>query len=168
MIERQVLSFPFADRRFNYRVAAIVRHHGHVLVCREDDDDFVMLPGGRVELGEASAPALGRELVEELGRDWQPGRLVFTSENFYFRDGQHFHEIGLFYEVNAPSEPDFLGAQPWLMRRDEGHDLEFSWVPTNAEALTAVRLLPAWLPHRLGELPLVVEHLVFDTREGGA
>ena len=64
--DRVLLSFPVGATRFNYRVAAIALRKGHVLACREDDDDYVMLPGGRVEMGEASPVALAREIAEEL------------------------------------------------------------------------------------------------------
>ena len=62
MSERIVLSYRHGERRFNYRVAGIVIVDGQVLTCREDDDDYVQLPGGRVELGETSAGALEREI----------------------------------------------------------------------------------------------------------
>ena len=66
--ERTMLSFVVGTNRFNYRVAGIALRDGHVLVCREDDDDWVMLPGGRVEMGEPTTTALVREIAEELQR----------------------------------------------------------------------------------------------------
>lgn len=164
---RTVLSFPVGGARFNYRVAAVVVHNGHVLVCREDDDDYVMLPGGRVEMGEASALALGREIIEEIDRPWPVGRLLFTSESFYRREEQDFHELGLFYLVAPDGLPDRFGDGPWLVRHDEGVELQFSWLPIAGDALKAARLLPAWLPGHLGALPPVPVHVVYDERESG-
>src|SRR6185312_16203837 len=83
--ERTMLSFVVGTNRFNYRVAGIALRDGHVLVCREDDDDWVMLPGGRVEMGEPTTTALVREIAEELHSTAEIGALVFTVENFFVR-----------------------------------------------------------------------------------
>lgn len=164
MNERTVLSFPVSGRRFNYRVAGIAIREGHVLICREDDDNYAMLPGGRVEMGEASALALAREMEEELALPVSIGPLIFTSESFYQREGELFHEIGFFYRLDLPAGMGPDGQDPWLVREDEGHLLQFSWVPVTGEGLAFRRLLPAWLQKRLANLPETVEHVVFEER----
>src|SRR5690606_18289132 len=98
-MSRHVISFPIEGQRFNVRVAAIIIAEGHVLVCREDDDDYVMLPGGRIELGEDSRVSLEREIAEELALPAEVGALAATSETFYRREGEAFHELGFFYRV---------------------------------------------------------------------
>lgn len=163
MSERVVLSFPVGGRRFNYRVAGIIIADGHVLVCREDDDDYVMLPGGRVEMGEDSATSLAREMAEEIGMPAVVGPLVATSESFYGREGQDFHELSFFYRVDLPGQgPN--GDAPWLVRHDEGHELQFYWVPLEGVGLEAINLLPGWLPAFLRELPETLVHVVFNVR----
>lgn len=163
MSERIVLSFPVGGRRFNYRVAGIIIADGHVLVCREDDDDYVMLPGGRVEMGEDSATALGREMAEELAMPAIVWPLVATSESFYGREGEDFHELGFFYRVDLPGQaPD--GRSPWLVRQDEGHDLQFYWVALEGDGLEAINLLPDWLPAFLRNPPQGLAHIVLNVR----
>lgn len=162
---RHILSFPFATQRFNYRVAALIVVEGHVLVCREEGDDYVMLPGGRVELGEASACSLAREIEEEIGLAAEIGALVLTSESFYRREGEDFHEIGFFHSVRFAETVRPNGHTPWLTRRDEvGKELHFSWVPLTGNALEAINLMPGWLPERLREMPQGLSHVVY--REG--
>ena len=164
MSERRMLSFPMGGQRFNYRVAAIIIHEGHVLVSREDDDDYVMLPGGRVELGEPSALSLEREIAEELGMPGVVGSLLASSENFYRRAGEDFHEIGLFYRATLPAHAVPDGKAPWLVREDEGHLLHNYWVPLAGDALEAMNLLPRWLPAFLRDLPAAPTHVVHDER----
>jgi len=161
---RHVLSFPIEGQRFNYRVAAVIIADGHVLVSREDDDDYVMLPGGRVEMGEVSALALTREIEEELGMSGTVGPLLATSESFYRREGEDFHEIGLFYRASLPEHAVPDGKAPWLVREDEGHVLSNFWVPLTGGALAAMNLLPRWLPGFLENLPAGPVHIVHDER----
>ena len=164
MADRHVLSFPIGKGRFNYRVAGIIVVDGHVLVCKEDDDDYGMLPGGRVELGEDSRLSLTREVAEELAMPAEVGPMLCTSESFYRRENEDFHELGFFYAVTLPGQgPD--GNSPWLKRRDGGHDLRFYWLPLAGDALEKFNLLPPWLPAFLRQLPAGHQHVVHDTRD---
>ena len=164
---RTMISFKVGDQRFNHRVAAIALRDGHVLVCREDDDDYVMLPGGRVELGESSPVALAREMIEELGLETPIEQLLFTEENFFDRDGETFHQIGIYYQVALPADFPFVVGQPCLRRLDEGLELKFSWVKATEEALTAVNLLPMWLREALVASQQGSRHVVVDERSRG-
>ena len=165
---RTMLSFPVGGTRFNYRVAGVAIRDGHVLVCREDDDDYCMLPGGRVEMGEPSDLALVREIAEELVMAVEVGPLLFTSESFYGRVGERFHELGFIYAIELPEDVGPGGVQPFLVREDEGHLLQFSWLPLQGPDLTEARLLPPWLPERLRALPDMPGHVIFHEAEPAA
>lgn len=161
MSERIVLSYRHGERRFNYRVAGIVIVDGQVLTCREDDDDYVQLPGGRVELGETSAGALEREIAEELDMPAVVGPLAATSESFYHAGGEDYHELSFFYRADLPGQgPN--GKTPWLVRHDEGHELRFYWVSLEGDALEAINLMPPWLPDFLRRAPSEPSHIVHD------
>lgn len=161
---RTMLSFLTGTHRFNYRVAGVAMRDNHVLVCREDDDDFVMLPGGRVELGETSEIALHREIGEELQCMGQIDRLLFTAENFFTRSGEQFHEIGLYYAITLPKNFPFETDRPSLTTHDEGHILTFEWVHAHEEVLTPLNLLPEWIRPRFANLPNIPDHLIVDER----
>ncbi|MGV3576994.1 MAG: NUDIX hydrolase [Devosia sp.] len=163
MTARHVLSFPMKEGRFNFRVAGIIIADGHVLICREDDDDYAMLPGGRVELGEDSLLSLTREIAEEIAMPAEVGPMIATSESFYRREGEDFHELGFFYAATLTGQgPN--GNSPWLERQDEGHDLQFYWVPLAGDALEKFNLLPSWLPKFLRDLPRTPAHIIHDER----
>ncbi len=158
------LSFLTGSHRFNYRVAGVALRNNHVLVCREDEQDFVLLPGGRVELGESSNIALRREVAEELKCSGEVGRLLFSVENFFDREGEQFHEVAKYYVLSLPDEFPFETDRPCFVTHDEGHVLTFSWVPIEAKALSRVNLLPLWMRVRFGDLPAHEEHLIVDER----
>ena len=160
--ERTILSFPAAGTRFNFRVAGAAVRDGHVLVDREDDDDYCMLPGGRVEMGEPSDLALMREMAEELAMPVVMGPLLFTYESFYGRAGERYHELGFVYAIELPEGIRPGGPQPFLVREDEGHLLQFSWLSLQGPALTEARLQPPWLPQRLRTLAGRPEHVIFQ------
>ena len=164
---RHMISFPSAEQRFNYRVAAVIVVDGHVLICDENDDGFAMLPGGRVEMGEASGLSLEREIEEELGLPATLGSLLLTSESFYRRFDQDFHELGLFYRVSleADARPD--GQSPWRVTHDEGSEHRFHWVALDGDGLEGFNLKPAWLPEVLRRLPETLTHIVYDERGNG-
>ena len=165
MTERIVLSFPVGGTRFNYRVAGAAIRDGHLLVCREDEDDYCMLPGGRVEMGEPSHVSLVREMAEELAMPVDVGHLIFTSESFYGREGDRYHELGFIYEITLPAGNGPGGAQPFLVREDEGHLLQFAWLPLEGDALSKARLMPPWLPERLASLTGKTEHVIFHEEQ---
>ena len=165
---RTIISFLIAQQRFNYRTAGIIFRDGHVLACREDNDPYLLLPGGRVELGERSDIALEREIEEELGHPASVGELAFSAENFFERDGVSFHELARYYRVELdpafPFRPDGAVA---LQREDEGHVLSFIWLRTTPEALAAANLLPLWLRVHLPAAPGPPQHLIVDDRHHG-
>ena len=163
--ERIILSFAGGGTRFNYRVAGAAIRDGHVLVCREDDDDYCMLPGGRVEMGESSTIALVREMAEELVMPVSIGGLIFTYESFYGRAGDRFHELGFVYAIELPEDVRPGGAQPFLVREDEGHLLQFSWLPLDGTALSVAGLQPPWLQERLRTLSGLPENVIFHQPE---
>lgn len=161
MSGRTLLSFAAEGMRFNFRVAGAAIRDGHLLVDREDDDDYCMLPGGRVEMGETTELALAREIAEELAMPADLGPLLFTYESLYGRAGERYHELGFVYAIELPPEVRPGGPQPFLVWEDEGHVLQFSWLPLDGPALSAARLKPSWLPERLRNLSGQPEHVVF-------
>jgi ADP-ribose pyrophosphatase YjhB (NUDIX family) len=161
---RKTIQFNDKSRVFNVRTAAIIMRDDHVLVCREDDDIFAMLPGGRIELGEASGGALAREIQEELQCEGAVGQLLFTVENLFHLEGEEFHQIGLYYAATLPDSFPFTTDGTCLVTHDEGHELKFNWVPATFEGLTQWALIPVWLRERMGCLPTHATHLIIDER----
>ena len=163
--DRTMIHFPMAGGKvFNHRVAGIALREGHVLICREDDDPYTLLPGGRIEFGEDSRLSLTREIKEELKGPGAVGRLLFTAETFFQRDGRQFHEVGIYYAITPPETVPFITGETALVTEDEGHQLYFDWVPVAGGELERYNLMPRWLRTRLGDLPTAPEHLVVDER----
>nr|HPJ70995.1 NUDIX domain-containing protein [Candidatus Mcinerneyibacteriales bacterium] len=62
-----MISFVKNNRAFNLRASALIQRGAEILVHTLRGNDFWVLPGGRVHLGESTAEALIREIREEMG-----------------------------------------------------------------------------------------------------
>jgi len=152
------LTFDEGVNRVNVRCAGIMRQNGHVLVVREDDDDFVCLPGGRVQRGESSTQAIHREMDEELGATINSPELKYVLENFFWRYEKKFHEFAFYYEVGVPVHVPFQTDGVCYTGEDDGKTLSFEWVPYTASALCKANLHPLSMRTRLLTLPDDVLH----------
>ena len=152
------LTFDQGHKRVNVRCAGIIRRDGHVLIVREDDDDFVYLPGGRVQSGESSIEAIHREMKEELNADIEAPKLKYVIENFFWRYEKQFHEFGFYYEVEPPAHVPFKTGEVCFYGEDDGKTLSFEWVPYTASALCKANLHPISMRTRLLALPEGFEH----------
>jgi ADP-ribose pyrophosphatase YjhB (NUDIX family) len=100
------ITFDLDDYRINFRVGAIIRYGRELLICREPDDRFWYVPGGRVKAGETSREAMARELREEIEGDYEIGQVAIVSENFFTMYERQFHECCTYYEVRWLGPPD--------------------------------------------------------------
>ena len=102
-----MISFDQQGTRFKYRIAGLAVHGGYVLLMRADQDEYWILPGGRVGLGEDTRTALHREILEETGQRARIGNLLWIVENFFDLDGTGYHELAFVYEI-SPADPATL------------------------------------------------------------
>jgi 8-oxo-dGTP pyrophosphatase MutT (NUDIX family) len=121
--------------RVNLRVGAIVRRDDKVLVCRARDKDWWYLPGGRIKTNESSLEALTRELKEEIGTNFRIDQPVVCSENFFEEDGNKFHELCTYYQV------EWLGSEI-VNEHNQAFEV-FAWV--DRKYVTALDLRPSFI-----------------------
>jgi ADP-ribose pyrophosphatase YjhB (NUDIX family) len=160
---------PVFEPIFYYRVAGVAVTETHVLLHRSEIDDFWALPGGRVELGEASTAALVRELQEEMDARVVVERLLWVVENFFTYQQYQVHELGLYYLIQLPDEtrlqaPRFTGIERDQSIGPREFKLDFRWFPRQEPLLRALPVLPVFLQQGLVDLPEATLHLVNDER----
>ena len=135
--------------KFNYRVAAMIVHEAHILVMQDEGILHDYLPGGRVHLHEPAETALSRELREELDIDLPPHQLTFIAESFFTIDSTRYHEMCLYFLMEAPPELLIRGDR---FTRVEGNEVHhFRWV--NFEELRHLSFYPIFLKERIFTLP---------------
>lgn len=130
------LTFHDQNGTFNYRVAAVIRRDGRVLLHRAGSDDFWALPGGRPHQFESATAALRRELYDETGEIVAIGELRAIIEVHFAQT----HELDLCFDASLPTGSrlgDLAAEHPG---DEEGIPLVFRWI--NADELRTLRLLP--------------------------
>ena len=141
---------------FNYRVAAMIVHEAHILVMQDEGIPHDYLPGGRVHLHEPAETALSRALREELDIDIPPHQLTFIAESFFTIDSTRYHEMCLYFLMEAPPELLIRGDRFTRVEGSEVH--HFRWV--KFEELRHLSFYPIFLKERIFTLP---EHPEFIT-----
>lgn len=153
------ISFNSPEGKFNYRAAAIIVHDGRILVLQDEGIPHDYLPGGRVHLREPAEAALARELREELDMDLPLHRLVFIAESFFTLNDTRYHEMCLYYLMDAPSE---LLSRGDHFTRVEGEEIHhFRWV--SFADLAQLSFFPVFLKDRIFSLPDAPEFVSLDS-----
>lgn len=160
-----MLVFDRDEKRFCYRVAAVIMDRGRVLLQAVEDgptfeEPFYCLPGGRVEHGETAEECIAREMQEELRDDVRVERLLWLMESFFEHEGMSWHEIGLYFLVSLPVGSKLLTGEGPHHGVEEEAGITFRLEWHDAGELAGVRLLPSFLIRALRELPERVEYVV--------
>jgi ADP-ribose pyrophosphatase YjhB (NUDIX family) len=148
--------------RFNYRAGAICLRDQHILLNTTPRFSFWWIPGGRVDMRESSNDALRREMREELGVEIEIGRLLWVLENFFHLDERAYHELAFLFEVNLPSDCQFLDTSLVYEREDGGMPLRYRWFPLTD--LDTIDIRPSFLQGALQVLPTSTQHVVQQDR----
>jgi 8-oxo-dGTP pyrophosphatase MutT (NUDIX family) len=146
--------FKVDGQRFNYRAAGIMMENGHVLLHKQVDDSYWALPGGGIELGEASEETIVREMKEELGYEVEVERTVWMAETFFEHRGDPMHEVAFYYLLKTKDLLFKKGPFEGL----EGEDLIYQWIPI--DEIENMELKPAFLGKALKNVPCETSHLV--------
>ncbi len=161
-----------ADGRvFRVRAAGVAVHDGRVLVARPAQPsswtNYALLGGG-VATHESSDVAVVREFREELGLDVRVGRLLWCAENFFAHEGERWHEIGFYWEVDLPLSFPRAGSGVFhdhVVAQDRLVPTEWSWRPI--DRLDEIELRPSFLVAGLRDLPRATRFLVHRDADAG-
>ena len=153
-----MLSFKSQGVRFNVRAAAVILEDGWLLLHRAEGDDIWVLPGGRVEPGEAAANATAREVMEETGQSIECEGLAFCVENFFEWQGVPSHELGYYFYANLPSGSPLSDKRRYHEAREGNHRLEYRWFEVTG--LSELALYPEFLRTARFDKQAPVQHVV--------
>lgn len=87
-------------KKFNLRVYGLIQNkQDQILISHENrfSRSFSKFPGGGIEWGEGTVEALKRELLEEIGIDFQIGELFYVNDFFQQSAFRETDQIFSFY-----------------------------------------------------------------------
>lgn len=114
------------------------------------EQDIWLLPGGRVEFGEASTVSVLREITEELGLEATIERLLWVVEDFYKDKEVTCHEVFWVYKLSIKESESIYSVANYKPIHTTSDDV-FQWIPL--VDIGNVNLVPPFLKKALKNLP---------------
>lgn len=154
------ISFKTEQGHFNYRVAGLIIHNGHILIMKDETSPYYYIPGGRVSLHESAEEAIKREIKEELRIDVCINRMLWLAESFFVEEtnGETFHEIAFYFLLDLVDTSIFERSNPFVLKENGEQRLRFYW-----KLLTELKdlyMYPLFLKERILNLPEALEHIM--------
>lgn len=148
------ISFKIENRKFNYRVCAVIISDGKILAMHDGRAPYFYLPGGRVKIGETAEQAVVREVKEELGLSLKILRPLWLNQSFFNEvvDKKDYHELCIYFLMDI-SDCAILDKGDKLSFKEEAHANFFEWLPF--ERLKDEYFYPAFLKESIFHLPSV-------------
>ncbi len=148
----QDLTFLQGNKKFNYRVCAIMIAGGKLLAMRDERAPYYYLPGGRVRFGETAEAAVIREIQEELGITARCLRPLWLNQAFFTEDVEktEFHELCLYFLIDITSTP-LLSKGDCFQTSEGGKIHTFQWLAL--DSLKDQYLYPTFLKTEIFHLP---------------
>ncbi len=137
---------------FVARAGAVILSDDRILLNRVEssEQEIWLLPGGRVEFGEASRISVLREISEELGLIAKIERLLWVVEDFYKDKEVTCHEVFWVYKLAINENESIYSVANYKPIHTSSGDV-FQWIPL--VNIGNVDLVPPFLKKALKNLP---------------
>jgi 8-oxo-dGTP pyrophosphatase MutT (NUDIX family) len=142
---------------YRIRVAGLLVHDGQILLVQHRNQNFWLLPGGRLDEGESLHECVEREILEETGIKIRPQGPVFLGD---FLSGRK-HIVDVIFRVDLQTAGKAL---PRIRIGDDAGLADARWFPLDA----APELGPPPLDQLLKQTHFSPENLWGQFHYGGA
>lgn len=149
------ITFKTDNKKFNYRVCAMIISDGKILAMHDERSPYFYLPGGRVKMGETAEEAVIREVEEELNITPKIVRHLWLIQSFFKEDvdGLDYHELCIYFLMDI-SRTDLLGRGEKFSLQEGHHLHDFEWLAF--ERLRCEYFYPLFLKEAIFDLPTVL------------
>ena len=146
------ISFQAENKKFNYRVCAMIISENKILAMRDERSPYYYLPGGRVKMGETAEDAVIREVQEELGITSEIVRPLWLNQAFFTEDVDNFnyHELCIYFLMDITST-DLLERGNKFVSKEGQQTHTFEWL--EFERLKNEYFYPLFLKKDIFHLP---------------
>lgn len=145
----------------NIRVGAIITKDDHVLMVKNNRDDYYYSVGGRIQFGETAEQAVKREVKEELGFEMEIDRFGFVCEAYFYgiigdNKERLIYEPAYYFYMKTPD--DFVIQRSSFL--EDGIPEYLEWVPLDTEKT----IYPEFFKTELRNPTRETKHIVSDER----
>ena len=146
------ISFISGNKKFNYRVCAMIISNGKILVMRDERSPYYYLPGGRVSIGETAEEAVIREVQEELGITPNIIKPLWLNQAFFTEDVDNlrYHELCIYFLMDI-TNTDLLSRGEKFTANEGHHTHMFEWL--EFDRLKDTYFYPTFLKKDIFNLP---------------
>lgn len=146
------ISYKTDNKKFNYRVCAIIVSDEKILAMHDNRTSYFYLPGGRVKMGETAEQAVIREIKEELDIDIKISHPLWLNQVFFTEDVDKldYHEICVYFLMDI-SEFDILTRGNKFTLTEGTHSHTFEWL--EFDRLKHEYFYPIFLKENIYHLP---------------
>lgn len=146
------LSFKCENKKFNYRVCAMILSDNRILAMHDERSPYFYLPGGRVAMGETAEQAVIREMQEELDITPKILRPVWLNQAFFTEDVDNlrYHELCIYFLMDV-SGTDLLKNGDKFTKVEGKHTHTFEWLEFSR--LKDEYFYPLFLKNEIFNLP---------------
>lgn len=125
---------------FNYRVGVLIRNNNKILVEKNKDFDYYLLPGGRCEFNESSIDTAIREMKEETGYETSYIKSIGLIENFFLSNynNKRYHELFIIHELKFNDKSIYN--LDLINNIEDDKDAIYEWL--NIEELKKIKFKP--------------------------
>lgn len=147
------ISFKLENKKFNYRVCAMMISDNKILAMHDERSPFYYLPGGRVKIGETAEDAVVREVQEELGITPKIVRPLWLNQAFFTEDvdNLNYHELCIYFLMDI-ADTDLLTRGNHFILKEGCHTHTFEWLEFNR--LKDEYFYPLFLKNDIFNLPI--------------
>lgn len=147
------------NKKFNYRVCAIIVNDNKILAMRDERSPYYYLPGGRVKIGETAEEAVIREVKEELDTRMSISRPLWLNQAFFNEDVKKidYHEICIYFLMDI-TDSDLLSRGNKFSLIEGKHTHDFEWL--EFDRLKDEYFYPIFIKENIFHLP---EHFTIRT-----
>ena len=158
---RESIKMKNNDYNFKFRVSGLIIKNNKLLLVDMDDNGFLCLPGGYVELGETTEEAVRRELKEEIQKDVKIEKYLGVVENYFINKySKKMHEISFYYLMDFVSN-DIDDNDFTLVENDKGRTIKIDFKWRDINDLIDFDVRPALLKNIINN-KLEFNHLIFN------
>lgn len=140
---------------YGVRATALIVRDDQIYLCYDQNEKFFTI-GGAIALGESTAEAVQREVLEELGISVTVNQLAFIVENQFCQEDVNYHNIEFHYLVTPVAEP-----QSVIL--DSSAKRSCCWV--SFSELEQVNLVPEFLKTELINWDGQIKHIIIKDKE---